>query len=178
MNDTLERVTDSDVEEKEVIYTDGSCLDQADKTRRCAGFAVFFGIGDPRNTSRPIEGVKHTNNVGELTAVVEALERSSETKKVVVVTDSKYVIGGLVGNDGDDPWHHRWEQNGWKNSKGKPVENQELWKRLIAISKKRDFSMRWQRGHSGNFGNERANTMAQQGASLAKKKRLLKLLKK
>lgn len=153
----------------EVVHTDGSCLDQANKATRRAGYSVYFGKNDPRNVSEPITGEKHTNNVGELTAVCVALERASANKKTLVVSDSKYVIDGLVGSKNATPWHHRWLENDWKNAKGKPVENRQLWERLIAISKRRKFRMRWQKAHVGHHGNSKADEMAKNGAMRAKR---------
>ena len=152
---------------EEVIYTDGSCPSQQNKKKRRAGYAVYFGAGDARNISEPIAGERHTNQIGELTAVVVALERSTPGKRVVIYSDSHYVIKGLVGLDGDGPWHKKWLVNGWRNAKGQPVDHRALWERAIAAGARRDFALRYSRAHSGIDGNETADAMARAGARRA-----------
>ena len=100
--------------------------------------------------------------------VLVALERADPAKPLHIVTDSQYVLDGLVGRNGKRPWHEAWQRNSWRTSKREPVANRGLWERLIAISKKRRFRMSWQRGHSGHAGNEMADKMARNAASLAK----------
>lgn len=51
------------------VYTDGSCINNG-KPNAKAGIGIFFDINDPRNISKRIKG-KHTNNVDELTAIIE-----------------------------------------------------------------------------------------------------------
>lgn len=68
------------------VYTDGSCLDQMKKKH--VGYACYFGVDDPRNYIGTLE--KGTNNVGELLAVYEALNRSKGD--ISIYTDSQYVI--------------------------------------------------------------------------------------
>lgn len=100
--------------------------------------------------------------------VLVALERAEPDKPLIVVSDSLYVIDGLVGRDSKPAWSQAWQRNGWRKSNNKPVENSELWKRLVAISKKRNFRMKWQRGHAGHAGNEAADRLAKAGAARAR----------
>ena len=51
------------------IYTDGACTNNGRKNAK-AGYGIYFGENDPRNTSGLIEGIKQTNNVAELTAIL------------------------------------------------------------------------------------------------------------
>lgn len=154
--------------EVELVHTDGSCLGNGNESVARAGYSVFFGDGDSRNVSEPIVGDKHTNNVGELTAVIVAMEKSDPNKPLLIISDSKYVQLGLVGDEKTKPWHHNWLRNGWRNAKRQPVENRGLWERLIAISKKRNFRIKWQKAHNGHIGNETADRMAKSGAYRAK----------
>jgi len=153
---------------EEVIYTDGSCLSQANKAARRAGYSVNFGPGDARNVSAPIEGEWHTNQIGELTAVVVALERCSPPpKRVTIYSDSHYVIRGLVGLNGEKPWSAKWLTNGWRNAKGKPVDHKQLWERALAAAATKNFSLLYSKAHSGIAGNEMADQMARAGAATA-----------
>lgn len=156
--------------DEQIVYTDGSCKGNGKGASARAGFSAFFGDGDPRNVSEPIsDDGKHTNQVAELTAVLVAFERSDPKTPLLIVSDSTYCVDGLFGRNGKQPWYRGWLKNGWRNAKRKPVENRALWERLISISKNRRFRMKWQRGHSGNFGNDMADKLAQDGASLAKR---------
>ncbi len=152
------------IDDEEVIYTDGSCLSQHNKKKRRAGYSVYFGDGDARNASEPIEGNCQTNQIGELTAVAVALERASTTKRVTLYTDSHYVIRGLYGLDGKPPWYLNWQRNSWRNTRGRPVEHRELWERAIAAMATRRVAVRYAEAHSGIKGNEIADELARLAA--------------
>jgi len=57
-------------------------------------------------------------------------------------------------------WRSGWERKGFRNSKGEPVANLALWKRLFALADKRRVTTRWVRGHNGDFHNEQADQLA------------------
>jgi ribonuclease HI len=61
-------------------------------------------------------------------------------------------------------WYKKWELNGWKNVKKKPVENRDLWERLIVLIKKYRIRFHKVEGHAGVELNERADQLARQGA--------------
>ena len=95
-----------------------------------------------------------TNNVAEMTAAVEGLQRTPEGAVVELITDSQYVQKGIT------EWRHGWERNNWKTSTKEPVKNKELWQRLLALADKRKVSVTWVRGHSGHALNERCDQLA------------------
>jgi ribonuclease HI len=84
-----ELVSINEVSETEYVYTDGGCSNNG-KRNAVAGIGIFFGIGDPRNVSRRIEG-KQTNNTAELTAILEAYPLICLDKHIIV-SDSEYAI--------------------------------------------------------------------------------------
>ena len=98
-----------------------------------------------------------TNNRMELTAAIEALNALKSRSRVVLHTDSKYVMDGI--ND----WMPNWKQRGWKTAAKKPVKNQDLWQALDAAVGRHEIEWRWVRGHDGNAGNEAADALANQG---------------
>jgi ribonuclease HI len=51
-------------------------------------------------------------------------------------------------------------RRGFRNSKGEPVANLGLWKRLFALADARRVATRWVRGHNGDVHNERADALA------------------
>ena len=75
-----------------------------------------------------------TNQRMELTAVCEALEalrdlgHTNDTTEIVIHSDSAYTINCLKNE-----WWVNWMiKTGWKNSSNKPVENADLWRRLLS----------------------------------------------
>ena len=118
---------DDNERSEEVAHTDGSSLGNQFKATRKAGYSVFFGEGDPRNRSEPVEGDKHTNNVGELMGVITALELANKEKNLTVFTDSEYVIKGIAGMNGKPAYIINWLKNGWRTAKREPVKNKALW---------------------------------------------------
>lgn len=101
----------------------------------------------------------------ELTAVIEALKAIRRPICCHVYLDSAYVMGGF-----EHGWLRRWKRNQWKNSAGKPVANQDLWKQLDELVSQRDVKFFKVKGHSGHEYNERCDRLAvaeskkQQGA--------------
>ncbi len=95
-----------------------------------------------------------TNNQMELTAVCEALEWLSEPSDVTLYTDSQYVKKGIT------EWLSGWIARNWRNSKGDPVANQDLWQRLIDAKRRHTVRFEWLRGHAGHVYNERVDQLA------------------
>jgi len=90
----------------------------------------------------------------ELLAPIEALEHLDKRSKVIVYSDSQYVVKGIT------TWIKDWKRYGWLNSRKKPVANRELWERLDAAASKHRARFKWVRGHDGDPGNERADFLA------------------
>jgi len=101
-----------------------------------------------------------TNNQMELTAAVEALKLLDDQSAVIIYTDSQYVKNGIGS------WIQGWKKNGWKTAAKKPVKNQDLWKALDAENSRLNVEWRWVKGHAGDYGNERADQLANQGIEL------------
>lgn len=94
---------------------------------------------------------KATNQQAELSAVIQALYRFGTN--IVIHTDSKYTIGCFT------EWLNNWQRNGWKNAKGKPVENQPLIRLGVQLGAPK---ARYEhvKGHSGDQYNEMADLYA------------------
>jgi len=54
------------------IYTDGACINNGKKEAK-AGIGIYFGKENPNNVSRELHGDNLTNNIAELTAIIEAI---------------------------------------------------------------------------------------------------------
>ena len=90
----------------------------------------------------------------ELTAVIKALELIKKPSLIIITTDSTYVKDGIT------KWIHNWKIRGWKTTNKKPVKNKELWQNLDKLSQNHKITWEWVRGHTGHFGNERADQLA------------------
>ncbi|GGR39432.1 ribonuclease HI/GNAT superfamily N-acetyltransferase [Nocardioides luteus] len=102
-----------------------------------------------------------TNNMGELTAVLDLLRQTAHTgEPLLVYCDSKYVINSVT------KWMAGWKRKGWKKADGKPVLNVEIMKELDAAMQGREVRFEWIKGHSGHPLNEAADKLAN-GAALA-----------
>lgn len=98
-----------------------------------------------------------TNNRMELTAAIEALNALNGSSRVVLHTDSKYVMDGIR------EWLPNWKARGWKTAARKPVKNKDLWQALDAAVGRHEITWKWVRGHTGNPGNEEADALANRG---------------
>jgi len=101
-----------------------------------------------------------TNQIAELTAAIEGLSRVPPGAAVELVSDSQYVLKGLT------EWRAGWERKGWRNSKGEPVANLGLWKKLFALADARRVTVRWVKGHNGDRCNEKADALANKALAL------------
>lgn len=98
-----------------------------------------------------------TNNRMELTAAIRALEALERPCRVVVTTDSQYLRRGIT------EWLAAWKRRGWRTASRKPVQNQDLWRRLDELAGQHQVEWRWVQGHSGHDENERADALANRG---------------
>ena len=98
-----------------------------------------------------------TNNRMELLAVIKGLEALTQSCKVKITTDSKYVLTGA------SEWMDNWKKRNWLTSSKKPVLNVELWQRLDELLQEHEIKWEWVKGHSGHTENEIADQLANQG---------------
>ncbi len=96
-----------------------------------------------------------TNNIMEMTAVIEGLKKLKFECEVEVYSDSNYVVNAF--NQG---WIYGWMKNNWKTSNKEPVKNKELWQELYALTKKHKVKFIKVKGHSDNELNNRCDELA------------------
>ncbi len=139
-----------------IAFTDGACSGNPGP----GGWGAILWHADDDEVFE-LGGGKNptTNNQMELIAVEEALkfvsDRGDLDKRVIVVSDSSYVVKGL------ESWVPNWKHRGWNKQDGQAVQNLELWKNLDRIAS--DFSnlkLLQVLGHSGLAENERADEVA------------------
>ena len=130
------------------IYTDGAAKGNPGK----GGYGVVMEwVGQPYKKEF-YEGFRHTtNNRMELLAVIVALEKlKNPNTKVLVVSDSKYVIDSVVKG-----WVFGWEKKGFTGKK-----NPDLWLRFLKIYRKHSVDFKWIKGHNNHKQNERCDELA------------------
>ena len=58
-------------------------------------------------------------------------------------------------------WYENWQRNGWINSKGEDVANQDLWIEIIPYFDNFWYNFKKVDGHSGIYWNEECDKLAQ-----------------
>ena len=136
--------------DKVIIYTDGACSGNPGP----GGWGSILMMGENR---KEISGGKKdtTNNVMELTAVIEALKLLKRPCKVDLYSDSAYVVNAFLQN-----WILGWIKNGWKNSSKEEVKNKELWQELLSLTKTHKVTFHKVKGHADNEFNNRCDELA------------------
>ncbi len=123
------------------IYTDGACSGNQSKTN-IGGWGAVLEYGDFQKEMSGHEQ-NTTNNRMEMKALIEALKAlKKDNLEIRVFSDSSY-----LANCFRDKWYVKWKQNGWKNSKGDPVENQDLWVELLSLVEKHSVEFFRVKGH-------------------------------
>ena len=131
------------------IYTDGSCLGNPGK----GGWAAIlqFFVSGIKRAEKTVKGCskKTTNNIMELTAVIEALKTlkdNAKQHKMIIFTDSQYVQKGVT------QWRDSWE---YRNFRG--VKNAELWKELFELidkyNKTDNLEIKYVKAHTNDSSN-------------------------
>jgi len=144
------------------VYTDGACSNNG-RVNAKAGIGIYFGKDDSRNVSKQVVG-KQTNNVAELTAVLETyplIQQDLNEKKISIVTDSNYVIKCL-GSYGEKCYKNNWES---KKKSDKGIPNVDLLKQTYLLYKDSGVIFQHIEAHTGNqdihsIGNEEADKLA------------------
>lgn len=133
-----------------IIYTDGACSGNPGP----GGWGAVLMLGD--NTKEIFGGKKDTtNNIMELTAVIEALKLLKRPCKVQVYSDSAYVVNAFLQD-----WISGWIKKGWKNSSKEEVKNKELWQELLSLTTIHKVTFNKVKGHADNKWNNRCDELA------------------
>ena len=132
------------------IYTDGACKGNPGAggwaaILECDGYEKEL-CGGEKST---------TNNRMELTAAIEGLKALNKPCRVVLYSDSQYLVNAI--NKG---WLESWKSKGWRKADKSPVLNEDLWRLLDALLSKYDVEFIWVRGHDGHAYNERCDALA------------------
>ena len=135
---------------KVTIYTDGACSGNPGPGGWGA-VLIYEGV------EKEISGYNKetTNNIMEITAVLEALKLLKVECDVKIYSDSAYVVNAF--NQG---WIYNWMKNNWKTANKEPVKNRELWEELYNLTKKHTVEFIKVKGHSDDNYNNRCDYLA------------------
>jgi ribonuclease HI len=135
------------------IYTDGGCRGNG-KENALGGYGVVLIYKETKKEiKKSFENV--TNNIMELTAVIDGLKLLKEPCNVELFSDSSYVVNAI-----SKKWLINWKKNGWKTSKKEPVKNKELWEELDKLLNYHKVNFNWVKGHHLNELNNRCDKLA------------------
>ena len=136
--------------EEVIIYTDGACSGNPGP----GGWGTILMYKD--NKKEISGGLKNTtNNVMELTAVIEGLKLLKFPCNVHLYSDSAYVVNAF-----EQGWIYNWMKNNWRTSGKEPVKNKELWQELYRLTQIHKVKFNKVKGHSDNEYNNRCDELA------------------
>jgi ribonuclease HI len=143
---------ESDSHEVIIAYCDGSALGNPGPS----GWAWW--IDEERWGAGGF--VLATNNVGELEAVADMLVNVPLNQALEVRCDSRYVLDAIT------KWMPGWKAKNWCKADGSTVKNLEIMQRIdvLVTARTAPTAWVWVKGHSGEAGNERVDTMARDAA--------------
>ena len=135
---------------KIIIYTDGACTGNPG----AGGYGAVLIDGAER---KEISGGYKltTNNRMEMMGAIAALKSLSTKSKVILHSDSKYIVDAIKQG-----WAKRWQANGWKRNKKEKAKNPDLWQELLDLCQKHEVDFIWVKGHAGIAENERCDCLA------------------
>ncbi len=132
------------------LFTDGACSGNPGP----GGYGIVLRYG---TAEKEISGgdASTTNNRMELSAVIVGLSALKEPCKVILTTDSRYVVDAVTKG-----WVYGWKKRGWVKADKKPALNSDLWEQLLPLLEKHEVTFNWVRGHAGHPENERCDRLA------------------
>ncbi|MEG0853328.1 MAG: ribonuclease HI [Angelakisella sp.] len=132
------------------LFTDGACSGNPGP----GGWGAVLRFG---GHEKELAGGERetTNNRMELTAAIVGLETLKEPCRVIITSDSKYLVDAVTKG-----WLYGWQKKGWRRGKNEPVLNVDLWQRLLPQLQRHKVEFNWVRGHAGHPENERCDRLA------------------
>ena len=110
------------------IFSDGACSGNPGP----GGYGVILRYGDKEKELSGGEAYT-TNNRMELMGAITGLEALKYPCRVILQTDSRYVVDGI-----EKGWAKSWKKRGWVKSDKKPALNVDLWEELLPLMRARN----------------------------------------
>ncbi len=133
-----------------IIYTDGACSYNPGP----GGWGCVLIYGEHRKEMSGGER-ETTNNRMELTAAIKALEALNAPCRVDLYSDSAYLVNAF-----EQGWLNNWIRRNWVKADKKPVENVDLWKRILELINIHTVVFHKVKGHASNKENNRCDELA------------------
>lgn len=132
------------------IYTDGACSGNP-------GPGGYAAIIMKDGNSKEIVGAKKdtTNNQMELMAAIEGLKALKVPCKVLLYSDSAYLVNAY-----EKGWINTWKKSGWKTASKTDVKNVDLWLELEKLRDIHDITFIKVKGHADNEYNNKCDKLA------------------
>ncbi|HEY3933333.1 MAG TPA: ribonuclease H [Gemmatimonadales bacterium] len=147
-----------------MVHLDESCLGNGKPGDNRGGAGGLIEIRSNGNVERRdvyLHSSATTNNRMALSgaiAVLQLLAQKANRLRVLIVSDSEYLIKGIR------EWAPAWQARDWTRKSG-PIENLELWRTLWHSVSRHETQFTWVRGHAGHPKNEYANDLAVRAAT-------------
>jgi ribonuclease HI len=140
---------------KVVIYTDGSSIGNPGP----GGYGVVLLYGEQR---QELSGGFRltTNNRMELMACIVGMRALDKKSRVVLFSDSRYVVDSISKGS-----VQRWKANRWMRGKTGKAKNADLWNELLQLIDRHEVAFVWVPGHTGVPENERCDQLSMRAAS-------------
>ena len=147
------------------IYTDGATSGNGHEGAQ-GGWAWILLDEDDNIIAKGAGHIDNaTNNICELTAVINVCSLVSSDNEFTIYSDSAYLVNCV-----NQKWYNKWLENGWKNSKGEDVSNKAYWVDLIKYFDDPRFIFEKVKGHSdceyNNIVDELAQSAAEEGRKI------------
>jgi ribonuclease HI len=142
-----------------VVHLDESCLGngrEGDNPGGAGGLIEVRVRGRVQRRDFYLHSPHTTNNRMALIGaakVLELLAAKANRMKVLMVSDSEYLVKGIR------QWVPGWLARGWTR-RGGPIENLALWQALAAGVRSHEVQWTWVRGHAKHPKNEYADHLA------------------
>ena len=132
------------------LYTDGACSGNPGP----GGWGAVLIYGEAR---KELSGGERdtTNTRMELTAAIRGLQALREPCRVILTSDSRYLVDAVTKG-----WLRSWQRRGWKKAGNDPVLNVDLWQQLLPLLEQHQVEFVWVKGHAGHPENECCDRMA------------------
>lgn len=136
--------------EEVIIYTDGACSGNPGP----GGWAAVLMW---KKKEKILTGGARatTNNRMEMTAVIKALQALKRPCHAKIHSDSALIVNAFKQG-----WVKNWLKRGWKKANKKPVENKDLWQKMLAAMKNHKVTWIKVKGHADNALNNRVDALA------------------
>lgn len=133
-----------------ILYTDGACSGNPGP----GGWGALL-LWQGKEKEMTGGSPDTTNNRMEMMAVIEGLKALKKPCHVKIHSDS-----ALIVNTFKKGWIQNWIKRGWKKSDKKPVENRDLWEKMLKAMEPHTIEWIKVKGHADNMLNNRVDRLA------------------